>query len=214
MKSGHPLKNSAPLILLAVFSLFFSACMGPVQQGPTTVYYTLDYNSPNLEKLPPVEAYILVDNFSIAPTYNSNRIIYSEGDFMRDTYEYHQWRANPANMITFFLTRDLREAGLFQGVFSKGSRVRPSHTLEGVVSQIYEKDDVENWQAVLSIDLTLLQNYSDKHNQAVLFQKNYTAIKDCAKKNPAAFVEAMSAAMREISEKISLDIYHGVKVKG
>jgi ABC-type uncharacterized transport system auxiliary subunit len=108
------------------------------------------------------------------------------------------------------LTRDLRESTLFQGVFGYEIRVKPTHTVEGVVSQFYEKDTAKNWQAILDVNITLIANNSNNMNETILFQKSYTAAKTCARKNPASFVEAMSSAMREISEQISMDIYNTI----
>jgi cholesterol transport system auxiliary component len=190
--------------------LFSGGCFGPSQPRPSTSFYTLDYDIPQPNNLPLLPVHLRVGKFSVSPNYNSTRMYYGEDEFTRNSYEYHQWRANPADLVSFFLTRDLRESTLFQGVFGYEIRVKPTHTVEGVVSQFYEKDTAKNWQAILDVNITLIANNSNNMNETILFQKSYTAAKTCARKNPASFVEAMSSAMREISEQISMDIYNTI----
>lgn len=213
MKRGSTFKKIVLASLFALEALFLNGCLGPVLQKSTTIYYTLDYESPGHPGIQPTQANLQVNPFSISPIYNSGRMIYSDGNFVRNNYEYHQWRTNPVAMVPFFLTMDLRKSNLFQGVFASGVQIKATHTMEGIVSQFYEKDNKENWQAILGLEITLLKNDADKINKTVLFQRSYAAIKPCAKKTPASFVEAMSSAMQEISQQITLDTYNQIKAE-
>ena len=67
-----------------------------------------------------------MERFQVAPFYNTTNIIYKEASIKRNAYHYHKWRANPEDLVTYFLARDLRETGLFNGKFILSSKRYPS----------------------------------------------------------------------------------------
>ncbi len=64
--------------------------------------------------------------FQVAPFYNTTNIIYKEASLKRNAYHYHKWQANPGDLVTYFLARDLRETGLFKDIFILSSKRYPS----------------------------------------------------------------------------------------
>jgi ABC-type uncharacterized transport system auxiliary subunit len=99
-------------------SVFFlvGGCVSFKQPRNRIQHYTLEYVSPEITDLKPLPVSLKVERFSVAPAYNTNRIIYRDGSFKRDEYFYHKWRANPADMVASFLSRDIRNSGLFKAV--------------------------------------------------------------------------------------------------
>ncbi|MDZ7695422.1 MAG: hypothetical protein U5R49_00365 [Deltaproteobacteria bacterium] len=45
----------------------------------------------------------------------------------------------------------------------------------------------------------------------ILFQKTYQGKTACSEKNPQGLAQAMSVAMKQISQEIILDVYEAVK---
>ena len=194
-------------ILLLPVPLFFGACISLKQPKNKVEFYTLEYDSPRIEVLHSTPLAIRMERFSVAPAYNSNRIIYRDGSFKRNSYAYYKWRVNPGDLVTSFLTRDIKQSGLFKAVLPHDSRFPSSYIIEGSVDEFFESDKKINWEAVLSVGITLMAENEPDITKKVLYQKTYHARKICKQKNPQGLAKAMSTAMAEISGKIIEDIY-------
>lgn len=199
------------LFLLVSLSFLFGACPGVKQPTSKVQFYTLEYDPPQMTGVKPLNSAIRMERFGVAPTYNTSRIIYREESFKRNAYFYYKWRANPGDLVTYFLSRDMRQSGLFRAVLPHDSRVPPSHKLEGTVDEFFERDKDENWEAVLSVSIVFMAENEPAISKRILFQKTYRAEEACKQKNPRALAEAMSHAMAEISGEIIQDIYDYLK---
>jgi cholesterol transport system auxiliary component len=185
---------------------------GAMEKPPAKIdYYTLEYNTPVFSGLAALPWVIRLERFSVAPTYNTTKITYRDHSFKRAVYPYHEWRANPGDLVGFFLARDIRASGLFKAVLPHDSRVPASFLLEGSVDEFYERDGVDHWDAVLSIGITLMAENEPDITKRVLFQKSYRMTQPCEKKNPMALVEAMSLAMEKTTEAVIRDLYENLK---
>ncbi|MBW1887574.1 MAG: membrane integrity-associated transporter subunit PqiC [Deltaproteobacteria bacterium] len=188
-------------------SLLFCACLNLKQPRNKIEFYTLEYHPPQLGDLKPLPFVIRLERFIVAPTYDTNRIIYRDQSFKRDAYAYYKWRANPGDLITHFLNRDIRHSGLFKAVLPFDSRSAASHMLEGTVDEFFEWDTKENWKAVLSISIILMADTEPDISKRIIFQKSYRATSVCQQKHPRALAKSMSQAMEEISGQIIKNIY-------
>lgn len=170
-------------------------------------YYTLEYDSPTINRIKTLPFSIFVEQFQVAPLYDSTQIIYRNNTCQREAYSYHKWRTNPGDMVTQLLARDFKDTGLFKAVFTLDSRFPSSHILKGTVVEFYEMDTAEHWEAVLTLSVALINKDESNPLKSVIFQNNYTIKEVCAKKNPQALAEAMSNALKKISGMIIKDIH-------
>lgn len=190
------------MILLIVFG-----CAVPQKRSARHVdYYTLEYPPPKAAVRAPVPAVLAVHLFQVAPAYNTNKIVYREKEFVRNTYNYHKWRANPAEMVSYFLARDLQQSAVFKAVFTPDQSQPVTHILTGVVDEFFEHDSDQKWDAVLSVSVTLLKAKEPDISRKVVSQKEYHVRKPCEHKNPQALAAAMSLAMAELSQMVLDDI--------
>ena len=203
-------KKVCIIFLSGLLFLGINGCVTSPQPPPKTDYYTLEYDPVTTDLPGPVQSIIRVERFQVAPFYNTTNIIYKEASFKRNAYHYHKWRANPGDLVTYFLARDLRETGLFNGVFILSSKYPASHIIDGTLDQFYQESIDNSWQAVLSVNITFMADYEPDISKRILFQKEYTSKKQCEQKNPKALAEAMSQAMAEISKAIIKDIHHSL----
>jgi cholesterol transport system auxiliary component len=187
--------------------LGFWGCVGAKQPVPNIDYYTLEYDPPKVDMRKRTGVVIRVERFQVAPYYNTTNIIYRENRFKRDAYHYQKWRANPGDLVTYFLARDLRESGLFQGVFVLSSKFPASHSIDGILDAFYQASIQDVWEAVLSFSVTLMAEYEPDISRRILFQKHYEIREKCAYKNPRALAEAMSKALAGLSKKVISDVY-------
>jgi len=198
-------------VLFLGLSLIFCACLSLKQPRNKIEFYTLEYDLPKLADLKPLPLVIRLERFSVAPIYNTNRIIYRDQSFKREEYAYYKWRANPGDLVTYFLNRDIRNSGLFKAVLPYDSQSASTHRLEGTVDEFFEWDTEEDWKAVLSISITLMADTEPDISKRIIFQKSYGATKAFKQKHPRALAKSMSQAMAEISGKIIEDIYSHLK---
>jgi ABC-type uncharacterized transport system auxiliary subunit len=143
----------------------------------------------------------------VSPVYDTTQIIYRKQSFTRDAYVYHKWRVNPGDIVTHFLYRDVRDSGLFRAVISNDSIFKSSFSLAGQVEEFFELDTEERWDAVISLNISLMAEDEQEINNRVIFQKSYRATEACKRRHPAALAEAMSLGMSLISQAIIKDIH-------
>ncbi|MGM0663578.1 MAG: ABC-type transport auxiliary lipoprotein family protein [Thermodesulfobacteriota bacterium] len=191
-----------------VLAISAGGCSGMGKPKERVDHYVLEYEAPDIPGLEPIQAVVRLERFSVAPQYNTNRIVYRDQEFARETYNYHRWRTNPGDLVTHFLARDFRESGLFRAVLPAGSRFSASCVLEGSVEEFFERDGAEQWEAVLALSVTLLAEGEPDVSRRVLHQGTYRDSEPCVRKNPRALSEAMSRAMARVSRAIIEDVYH------
>ena len=199
--------------LFASILLSLNGCAMFGSSSSKTDYYTLEYDPPKLTGLNALPFIIKIERFYASPLYNSEKISYRKSDFQTDEYNYHRWETNPAQLIAYFLYRDIKQSGFFKGVFSHDTGYAATHSVSGTVDEFYEDDRGKTWEAVLSLDIVLMVENEPDINKRILFQKKYSARKPCARKNPKAVAEAMSKAMSELSGQIITDIHKSLTGK-
>jgi ABC-type uncharacterized transport system auxiliary subunit len=195
------------LTLIAGLSLIAGSCANLKQPSLKIDFYTLEYAPPRAEDLDAAARVIRVRRFSVAPMYNTNQMIYRDSAFKRMAYHYHKWRANPGDLVTYFLARDMKQSGLFQAVLPQDSQIPAPWVMEGSVDEFFEWDAGEAWKAALAVTVTLMAEDEPDISKRILFQRAYRTREVCKQKNPGALAEAMSRAMAKVSGEIIRDIY-------
>jgi len=203
-------RNIKLSVLIVLIACFTSGCFGFSNPDKMISYYTLEYNAPKIEGLKNVPFAIMIERFQVAPMYDSNKIIYRNSEFKRESYSYHRWRTNPGDIITHLLARDFKETSLFKAIFTLDSRYPSTHILRGTVEEFYEKDGKDYWESVLSLSVALIKKDEIDPLKSIIFQKEYNMKEVCSKKNPLALVEAMSKSMEKLSNVIIKDVYNSL----
>ena len=202
MKLTRTITIGLCLVLLGLMC----GCGGKQKQRQRIKFYNLHYALHASVTQSPLPFIISVEKFKVAPPFNSTRIIYSKNDFTQNRYYYHQWIMNPDEMITHLMARDLRESNIARAIMISDNLLA-THQLNGIVEQFYEQDRKDQWNAVLSITITLIKKNESDVARRICFQKNYKAMSPCEEKNPKGLANAMSTAMSNISEMIIADMY-------
>lgn len=195
------------LLLLVCFSMSLSGCMNLKQPPEKISYYSFEYDSPNAGVKKQLPFVLRVKRFQVSPLYTSNKIVFRDAAFKRDTYSYHRWHSNPRDMVSYFLARDLKASQAFKAVFSVDDSTPCSYAIDGAVEEFFEQDNADSWEAVLSLEITLSKEEEPDASKRILMQRSYRTRQTCSHKNPASLAEAMSKAMSEISGKIISDVY-------
>lgn len=196
------------LFLLIFPLLFISSCISVKQPHLSIKNYALEYDSPVFAQKEKLDSTIKVDILSVAPAYNSRRIIYSTNSHEFDSYIYHKWISNPGDLVTHLIGRDIRSSGLFKGVLLPGERIKDfSYRLGGTLEEFYESNESSNWKGILSLSISLNSEGDSETADEVIFQKKYRASEVCEENNPAALARALSRALKKVSEQLVDDLY-------
>ncbi|MCP4252333.1 MAG: hypothetical protein GY775_02795 [Candidatus Scalindua sp.] len=201
------------VIILIAFSLAFCGCISLEQPNTKFEFYTLEYDALRSDKStePGKKSTVLkIKHFNASPIYNTDRIIYSDQQYKRSPYFYHKWRVRPAEFVTYFLARDLKESGLFEAVLPPTSGSLHTHTVEGTVDEFLEKDSNSSWEAILRISVILQVAREPDAGKRIIFERNFSTRKKCREKNPLALAQAMSLAMAEVSKDIGIAIHEAL----
>ena len=94
------------------------------------------------------------------------------------------------------------------------SHASASYSIEGSVDEFFEWDSPEGWRAVLALNITVIVAGEPDISKRILMQKSYRTTPPCQEEHPRGLAETMSRAMRELSEKIILDVYAELKKQG
>jgi len=201
-------QNLALAILLTVL---ITACGLGAKPSYIVNQYTLEYPPPVLRDSTSVGELVKVEQFNVAQTFNTPAMIYKEGPNLRNVDPYNRWRTKPGEMATEYLTRDLRNLGLFRAVISDNDSEEARYLLEGQVEEFLDASEKDGRQAVLSLNVTFLDLKKRGTAEKVIFQRDYNVVEPYAEKTTPAFAQAMSRAMGKISRQIILDLQAAVK---
>jgi ABC-type uncharacterized transport system auxiliary subunit len=194
-----------------LFMVLISGCSLGAKPSYLVNQYALEYPSPILKELNSINELIKVEQFSVAPIFNTSSMIYKEGPNLRNVDPYNRWRTKPGEMATEYLARDLRGSGLFRAVISYDHSGETRYLLEGQVDEFLEVSEKDGQKAVLSLHVTFLDLKKREMAEKVIFQRDFKVVEPYTEKTPAAFAQGMSRAMEKISRQIILDLQDAVK---
>lgn len=193
--------------ILAAASLLAGCSIGHRPPRPPVVDYTLEYAPPVFENPVRLPAVVRVDQFDASPVINTRQMVYRDQAFTANTYFYHRWRANPSELATFFLARDMAASGLFSAAVSYDAPLPVTHAVQGLVTRFDEQDLENGWEAVIEVTVTLYRPNDPDAATSVLFQKTYRQSAKARLKNPQGVADAMSQAMKAFSRQLIADIH-------
>jgi cholesterol transport system auxiliary component len=79
----------------------------------------------------------LLRHIQVTPPYDSKKISYSETPFTINTFTYHEWQADPGELVSYFLARDIKQSSLFKAVFTRDNDTPSSHRISGIVDEFF-----------------------------------------------------------------------------
>ena len=205
------MKKCSLLLIVALVAGLTWSCIGGSVSQTQVKRYMLDYPSPRMEDLAPLDTVIKVERFTASPPYDQKLIVYREHSYERNVYHYERWWVSPPDMLADFIARDFRSQKLYRGVLRYDSPGQARFRIEGDLIGFLEEDAPEAWYAVLTVDVVLADRKSKDSSTWVVWQKNYHVREKCDGEGPKKLVEAMSRAVANFSAQLSRDVYWGVK---
>lgn len=189
-----------------ILSFLLATGCASLRQPPKSIsFYTLGYDAPQPVAANPKPAVIYLKRLQGLPPFSSRQIIYGTSRCKRNVYHYHQWIADPADMVTALLARDLRHTHIADAVVTAPGELPITNRLTGTLNDFYEYDGKSGWKAEISLTLLFTRERADG-SQEFIFQKTYRATRPLAQKNPLGLSQAMSRALSDISARLAADI--------
>ncbi|HAY21797.1 MAG TPA: hypothetical protein DCY27_06450 [Desulfobacterales bacterium] len=177
--------------------------------------YLLEYPSPVSGSRPILPDSIRVELFAAVQSLTTTAMIYRPKPYEASSYAYNRWQVSPSHLVTDYLLRDLRNSGLFQGVFGYQQSGGVSRfKLEGAVQEFAEVDAPDGWKAVLAISINLLDTNQEEITRRVIMQRNYCSEESMPDQTPRGLAEGMSRAMERISAQVIADVYQAASRAG
>jgi ABC-type uncharacterized transport system auxiliary subunit len=195
------------IIIFLIASVLICGCFN-VKQSPQKIdYYTLEYTPPLVHYDAPLPHVLKMVSFQVSPVYDADKFLFRDNAFKRNEYFHHRWRTNPGDLITTYLVRDFSQAALFKAVISSEALPTYSHVITGTVEEFFQQKAQQESMAVLSVNITLTDYQVLDISESFLFQKRYKIHVRLRDDTPAGFVDAMSQAVRQLSEEMIMDVY-------
>jgi ABC-type uncharacterized transport system auxiliary subunit len=207
---GEGQKMRGKGLFISMVILLLTGCISGQRAG-TMEYYMLDYSPPSIKETACLDEVIKIERFSVAQLFNSNAMLYRTGPFGLSNFPSERWRTNPGNMVTDYLIRDVRHAGLFRAVFSYRDAEASRFVIEGSVMEFLEVQQEGSRKALLTISVTLFDLSQTEITKKVVFQKRYSHASACKEKGPAGLARGLSESMELLAGQIVGDVYHAVK---
>ena len=200
------------ILLSVVVALMALVCVGCGGGKSTYVVqqYLLDYSPPAPAGLAKANEVLRVEPFSTAQAFAGTAMFYRPSAFELSSYSRERWRVIPGDMVTDFLLRDLRNAGMFTAVLAYEDPGEGRYVVTGTVAEFLEVDGSGGPRARLSVDATLLDTTEREITKRVVFQKTYTVEEAMKDKSARSLAESMSGAMKKFSGELMVDIHRAM----
>jgi ABC-type uncharacterized transport system auxiliary subunit len=173
--------------------------------------YLLDYPAPTFENKVKLDTTIRFSRFTIASAYNTQNMIFRTDNYTLDFFNYNRWAVNPADMTADTLLRDMQASGLFRAVFSRYTVEETRFLLQGGINDFFLRIEKNGKVAVISMEITLKDSLRQEATKRIVFQKKYSREEALTDQSPHGYCQAMSKALKNISQQITTDVYEAIK---
>ena len=188
-----------------------AGCVGGRTSPPMVRQYILEYPPPRVETVSATGELLKVERFTAVRIHAGPDMVHRDGAFRRDAYHERRWRVAPGDMVTDFLRRDLRNAGLFRAVLAARDPGEARYVLVGGLEDFSEANDGQRRTALLEATVALLDNAAREAPDRVVLQKSYRCESPFGSGEEAEFAAAMSRAMSQCSRQVITDIDRALK---
>jgi len=204
-------KKYSKIICFVSFCLMIQACSTMGKPRYEIENFILDYKAPAIEKQTQLDGSIRFYRFTIDSAYNTQNMIFRTDNYSLDFFNYNRWAVNPADMVADNLLRDMQASGLFRAVFSRYTVEEANFLIQGGVGEFFLRIEKNSRIAVMSLQITLKNSNQVQANRRIIFQRKYHHEELLTEQTPRGYCQAMSQALKIISQQIIIDVYQAIK---
>jgi len=172
------------------------------------VYHAFDYPSPqiNADSGPISSDTLMVYKFLLGPSVDIDSLVISSSSGKERLVSFHQWRDNPAHMITELLLRDVANSGLFARTVDQMSTARYRYALEGIIRNLQGLVSDEKGTALIEVNVKLIDFESPFGTRKDLLRKSYRIEVPSVDTEPGSIAKALNTAVGELSQELRQDL--------
>lgn len=204
--------KTASMISAVTFVLIVSVgCVTvnvPIGTSTTSqaVIWDIDYEQPDSWGYS-TDKVIRIDNFTSINFLNGTGIVIQLLDGTLNVAETDVWDTFPGKALSEFLSRDMMADGYYSGVFRTATVLSEDIRVDGFIRQFGGKVNENSWEAVLDVDVTVI----DVVSNSIILQKNYSTQYSLESPSYADLSEGMGILIQIFSEELRGDIYSAMQ---
>ncbi len=179
-----------------------------------TVYYSLSYPSPVVEKeqRTPIADTLMIYKFLVSPEVDVDTIVV-RSQAGKEIARGERWEENPADTITDLLIRDFKDSNIFADTVSQISDAKYRYALEGTLSKMEGRERGGKINAVLEFEITLIDFEPRLGSKKVILTRRYSIENPSINSDSASLVAAFNQGLRQFSERLRSDVLAVVKTR-
>jgi len=206
-----PVTAAAALATACLAAFVLTGCLtGGGEPPPEIRHHVVEYEPPGAVGLEPTGAVIKVDRFLTSPAYDTPEMLYRTEPYERRSYNYHRWLADPGQIVSSYLVRDLRVVELFRAVLPARSMDPARFRLAGEVEEFLEVDSDDRGAARLVVQIMLWDDDAEGIAGSLLMQSRYSLSGPERSQTAEGLAASMSKAMGELSARVLRDVHRAV----
>jgi ABC-type uncharacterized transport system auxiliary subunit len=182
----------ALVVLLAAAGVLLAACGGA---SPAIRYYQLaavGADAPHTG-----DKVIVVESLASDAAYDDERIVYRNGPYRLDYYNYHRWSSPPGALVGGYLEKALARTGNFKAVV-RDQTSDAAMIVGGHVTALEEVDsDRQHWVGRIALELTL----TDPKTGGIVWTQAFEETEPMLAQTPEGLARAISTALSRIATK-------------
>lgn len=195
VKKNRNLLLTAFLIFVLTASLGGCTTLG--RSYPKKNSYILDVTRSGASSNSTQGTLLKVKRFRVASHYEGKEFVYSKGGLSFKSDFYNRFFTAPATMIAEEVREWIADAGFFETVLPRDSRLTATHVLEGNIDALYgDYSGKRSSQAVMEITFNLIRK--SKSSRQSVFQKSYRKEFRLEQGSPTVLVEGWNGALEKI----------------
>ncbi|MGB2693295.1 MAG: hypothetical protein WBB48_02040 [Thermodesulfobacteriota bacterium] len=208
MRNAHKLS----FCLFLILAVFFVGCPSVNKPYPERTYFLFEVPSPSQTLTNMPGTMLDVNRFSISPRSEGREFIYRTTDLEYKTDFYNQFFRPPTTIMTETVRQWLNQSGLFEDVLNPASQAVANYTIEGNIVELYgDYRNLTSANAVMSIQLFLLQISEDGSDPTILLSKTYTSEQPIGQASPQNLMNGWNIALEDILGEFLSDLSYHLK---
>ena len=206
------MKKIAFLVILVALILNSCVNLDIKDEYPEIIYYQFEQSdNTQLNDIKPINAAILIRNFTISNEFDTKHIIANWDGKRVQRYFYHRWISEVPDMISDFIFSKMAKVKLCKfGPIKSSSLIVPDYIMEAQIINFsvnnFEKVTNKKNNVELEIKVNLIRRLSNADGEKIVYTEVYSEKIERENNLVSSVAPAFSQALSVVSDRIFLDM--------
>jgi ABC-type uncharacterized transport system auxiliary subunit len=179
--------------VLLTFIMIYCAC-----GLPRTHFYSMEFPHVQPGPGPSISRHLTVQRFRADQALMDDRILYRESPTEVNYYQYHRWTNAPAELVTQYFLRNLKNSAAFTRVTAQSDGAAADLILQGRLHRFEEVDRGKEVLVAFSLELELL----DAKSRAPVWRQEGECVHPVESHDMAGVVQGLYRCMDETGSRL------------